>query len=59
MIKQITLVLLILFSFSFAEDVCNKKTGIITTSFHVYNALFENELIGNVNGLLKMYQFRS
>jgi len=45
MIKQITLVLLILLSISFAEeDACEKETDIITTSFHVFDAMFKNAL---------------
>ena len=45
MIKQIILALLILLSISFAEeDACEKETDIITTSFHVYDAIIKNAL---------------
>jgi len=51
--KHLAITLLVLLSFGFAEDACKKQTGIMTTSFHVFNALFENALTGNEVSLAK------
>ena len=50
------IVLFILFlsiSFGLSEDACSKQTGIITTSYHVYNAMMKTVATGDERPLKK------